>query len=552
MKRLIRAAAVAAAISVFSLLGTAQQTATTHTIAATTVRELRVWDSFVTSALRTGALRTTSRLSDPAVRSRVIERFAQFHDGVRVWGSDLVRDSDDGGLAQSIFGELVSNLTVATTPTLTALEAEAAMAVLAAPGGVVLERAELVLAPLDSGEYRLSYTTVVAGESTLPVRIFIDAHTGVELIRISEIRTQAHVVSGTGVFGDPKKVSVHKEGNTFFADDRLRPPVLLTYDMRGNLTRARAAIEQGAALSPSDRASDTGEQWTAVAQVDAHVHIGWTYDYYFKRFERRGLDDRDRPIRIVTNAVSQTGALILPTSLLDYALGAFWCGTCGPSGSGVMFFGNGIPSSFTFGGQHITYLAGALDVAAHELTHGVIDSSSNLVYRNESGALNESIADIMGVSVEHFFHPAGSGRGRADYLIGEDVFTGSAASARDGVRSMENPGIYQQPDHYSQRYRGLDDNGGVHINSGVPNNAFYLAIEGGTNRTSGLSVQGVGAANRERVERVFYRAFIYLLPASARFTTARAATIQAARDLYGENSDVERVITQAWTAVGVN
>jgi Zn-dependent metalloprotease len=86
----------------------------------------------------------------------------------------------------------------------------------------------------------------------------------------------------------------------------------------------------------------------------------------------------------------------------------------------------------------------------------------------------------------------------------------------------------------------------------IPSHAFYLAIEGGTNRTSGLSVTGVGSANREQIEKVFYRAFVFLMPANATFSTARAATIQASRDVYGANSAAERAITQAWTAVGVN
>ena len=117
---------------------------------------------------------------------------------------------------------------------------------------------------------------------------------------------------------------------------------------------------------------------------------------------------------------------------------------------------------------------------------------------------------------------------------------------------MENPGEFGDPDHYSRRYLGTADNGGVHINSGIANQAYYLAIEGGTNRTSGMTVQGVGRANREQIEKVFYRAFTQLLPANATFATARAATIQAARDLYGANSAAEGEVTQAWTAVGVN
>ena len=116
---------------------------------------------------------------------------------------------------------------------------------------------------------------------------------------------------------------------------------------------------------------------------------------------------------------------------------------------------------------------------------------------------------------------------------------------------MANPGLYGDPDHYSRRFTGPQDNGGVHINSGIANQAFYLAIEGGTNRTSGRTVQGVGAANREQIEKVFYRAFTLLLPANSTFLTARVATIQAARDLYGTGGAVERAVTQAWDAVGV-
>ena len=135
---------------------------------------------------------------------------------------------------------------------------------------------------------------------------------------------------------------------------------------------------------------------------------------------------------------------------------------------------------------------------------------------------------------------------RADYSMGEDVVRPG------GIRSLSDPLSLGDPDHYSRRFLGTEDNGGVHINCGIPNNAFYLAIEGGTNRTSGLSVQGVGASNREQIERVFYRAYTQLLPANATFSMTRAATIQASRDLFGSNSAAERAVTQAWTAVGVN
>ena len=116
---------------------------------------------------------------------------------------------------------------------------------------------------------------------------------------------------------------------------------------------------------------------------------------------------------------------------------------------------------------------------------------------------------------------------------------------------MSNPAAFGDPDHYSRRQLGPSDNGGVHTNSSIVNHAFYLAVEGGRNATSGLAVTGVGFANREPMEKVFYRAFTTMLPAQARFSTARAATIQAARDLYGIGSAAERAVTEAWTAVGV-
>jgi thermolysin len=121
-----------------------------------------------------------------------------------------------------------------------------------------------------------------------------------------------------------------------------------------------------------------------------------------------------------------------------------------------------------------------------------------------------------------------------------------------GFRSLANPQAFGDPDHYSRRYTGTEDDGGVHTNGAIGGHAFYLAIEGGTNRTSGISVQGVGAANREQMEKVFYRAFTYYLTANADYRAARAATIRAAQDLYGNGSAAERAVTQAWTAVGVN
>ena len=204
---------------------------------------------------------------------------------------------------------------------------------------------------------------------------------------------------------------------------------------------------------------------------------------------------------------------------------------------------------------------------------------------NHAGAINEAFADMFGTATEFFFHTPGTGPLRADYLTGEDVSglgPGRALDVPQSISVSSTTRSLPYPDRLSRRFSYIvviavgtraapirldivpwvifdgellntfgDDDGGVHINSTVLSHAFYLAIEGGRNATSGLTVQGVGAANRAQIEQVFFRAMTVLMPNEPRFSTARITTIQAARDLYGSGSGVERAVTAAWDAVGV-
>lgn len=517
------------------------------------VLDLRSRDTNISQAVRVGRLRAHRVDTDAALPQRVVERYDQFHDGVRIWGADIVRDSERG-VPMSIFGTPFLDLMLSVDPAVSERAAREALMRIGGDDATLLRAPELVILPVESGDHRLAYTAVVSGAGSV-TRAFIDAQSGVELLRYSGIETQQAVVgTGTGVLGDRKKLSVESSAGTYVAFDRHRPPIIETFDMRGNLPRTKLLFDGLVPYTASDLATDSDNIWSDPAVVDAHVHVSWTYDYYYKRFGRSGLDNRNGPIDIAVNAVTQQGALSLSgADLGSFAVNAFWCGDCGPAGRGIMNFGSGIPAGFVLSsnGRNYTYFSGALDIAAHELTHAVTEATSGLLYRNESGALNESFSDIMGKSVEFFYHQPGSGTGQADYVIGKDISRGVRPGALSGERSMANPGLYGDPDHYSRKYTGTQDNGGVHINSGIPNHAFYLAIEGGTNRTSGLSVQGVGSSNREQIEKVYYRAFTLLMPANATFLTARTVTIQAARDLYGAGGTVERAVTQAWDAVGV-
>ena len=287
--------------------------------------------------------------------------------------------------------------------------------------------------------------------------------------------------------------------------------------------------------------------------MDAHAYIGFTYDYYFQRFGRRGLDGNNRAIRSIVHPAPREDPLSLPDFIIDnFLLNAFWCGECGQPGQGYMVFGEGIPTRFSLNGQNINYFAAGFDVVAHELSHAVTEFSSNLIYQNESGALNESFSDIMGTGAEYYVRSTGRSDRAADYLIGEDIVTPARPGALTGIRSMSDPRSFGDPDHYAIRYTGPEDNGGVHINSGISNHAFFLAIEGGTNRTSGLAVTGVGGGNREQIERIFYRGFTSYLTPNATFAQARQATLRAASELFGDSSAAFRAVQQAWTAVGVN
>jgi bacillolysin len=510
------------------------------------------WGARIESMERIGALRLRSSVEDTMLEGRVHDRFDQYVGGVRIFGAQLIRQRSAAGV-ESVFGSVYpDDLAISTTAALSADDVVARVTALAGRGPIGSRQPELVVLPREDGTFTLTWLTRVRLEKDM-VALFLDAQTGAEVWRYSLIHRQSAVGTGTGVLGDRKKLSTRQASSVFLADDALRPPTLITYDLKGNFTRVLQILDGDINPAQSDIASDTDNTWTDGPNVDAHAYIGFTYDYFFQRFGRRGLDGNNRAIRAIVHPAPREDPLGLPEFVLDnFLLNAFWCGECGQPGQGYMVFGEGLPTRFSLGGQNFNFWSGGYDVVAHELTHAVTEFTSNLIYQNESGALNEAFSDIMGTSAE--FHARATGRSdrAADYLIGEDVVTPARAGALTGLRSMSDPRAFGDPDHYSVRYTGPEDNGGVHINSGIPNHAFFLAIEGGTNRTSGIAVTGVGAANREQIERIFYRAFTNYLAPNATFAQARQATLRAASELSGDTSAAFRAVQQAWTAVGVN
>ncbi|MBI1871766.1 MAG: M4 family metallopeptidase [Chlamydiae bacterium] len=266
--------------------------------------------------------------------------------------------------------------------------------------------------------------------------------------------------------------------------------------------------------------SDTNNLWTDEYQysaVDAHYHAKWTYQYYANTFQWYGVDGNDEvPIKTVVHYGEAMN-------------NAFWIP------SGYVVFGDG-------DGEYYQSLT-SLDIVAHELTHGVDEYTSQLVYAKESGGLDESWSDIFGVAAE--FYAADRGYGEADWMLGEDP-TLPDYPYGEATRYMDDPTKSYQIDHYSNYYDGLD----VHVSSGISNNAFYLISEGGTNSTSGLTVAtGIGIS---KAEQIFFRARKFYMAPESTFLEAAYATIWSASDLYGEESQEVKTVREGWRAVGVS
>lgn len=261
-----------------------------------------------------------------------------------------------------------------------------------------------------------------------------------------------------------------------------------------------------------------GEGDAPIADAYANTvydNLGTTYDYFSSTFGRDSYDNNGG----VMQAIVHQGD-------------ASWS-----SSSNVMICGDG-------DGTNWGNFCESLDVIAHEIGHGVTDHESDLVYANESGAMNEAYSDIFGVSATIYT----SGVNSDTWLIGEEVYTPNVPG--DALRYMNNPTQDGQSyDYYPERYTGTADNGGVHLNSGIMNLAFYLLSQGGTHPRGKTTtvVSGIGNA---RAQQIFYRAqTARYITANSTFADMRAASIRAAQDLYGATTAAS--VADAWTAVGV-
>ncbi len=494
------------------------------------------WSDHVAHLIGEGQLARARIQRDSWMSGRTHERLDQYHHGLPVFGGQVIRQVD-GRSVRSVFGRIFTDVALDVVPAVDEETARLAAARGEGAEAITYGDAQLGILPRRDGGYALVYRIGVRTRSDRLI-VYVNARTATVERRDSRLIAQAGVIgSGTGVFGDRKKVSTRRSAGGFETFDALRPTPISTLNFDGSIFRLGDFLVTGETF-PSDVSRDRDNVWVDGAVVDAQVYQGWVHDYYFTRFNRVSLDDGALPIQGIVHPLLREGA-----EAFSQETRATFINNALYLGDGQMLYGDG-------DGEVFDYLAGALDVIAHELTHGVTDYSSQLEYQDESGALNEAFSDIMAASVEFAYEPFGNGPKQSDWLIAEDVTRFEPGF----LRSLADPQAVGDPDHYSLRqFIGeATDNGGVHVNANIVNQVYYLAVNGGRNRVSGQVVDGVGLENIDRMEQIFYRAFVFFLAPTAQFRDARAATLQAAAELYGATSNERTQVARAWAAAGIN
>jgi Zn-dependent metalloprotease len=273
-------------------------------------------------------------------------------------------------------------------------------------------------------------------------------------------------------------------------------------------------------VARAEGAPPTGD----LATDEAYDGSGATYDLYWDIYQRNSID----------------GSGMALNSTVHYQQGydnAFWNGQ-------QMVYGDGDedlpPAQRLFNRFTI-----AIDVMGHELTHGVTQFTGGLVYSNQPGALNESFSDVFGSLVKQ--RSLGQDVNMADWIIGKGLLTSNVNGV--GLRSMKDPGTAYndpvlgkdpQPAHMKDYVTTSSDNGGVHINSGIPNRAFYLAS------------MALGGYGWEKTGQIWYVTLRDRIKASSNFQTAADLTFTVAGELYGVNSLEQQAVKNGWAGVGIS
>ncbi len=370
-------------------------------------------------------------------------------------------------------------------------------------------KATLAYAPLNgdyrSDKFRLCYKFDIYAQVPLSRNyVFVDAVTGDVIYKLNRIHdTDVPATAVTAYSGTRNMITDSVNATTYRLRDGSRGLGVETYNLQQSTNYVNTDF------------TDTDNFWDNVNPQqdeyasDAHWGAEMTYDFYLTRFNRNSLDNNGQKL----------------LSYVHYDVGftnAFWDGTS-------MTYGDG-------GGGYTPLTS--LEITGHEISHGITENTCNLVYADESGALNEGFSDCIGNAIRYY----GKQPATINWFIGDEI-------GGTPFRNMADPNQFQNPDCYGGTFWNAPNE--VHNNSGVLNFWFYLVSEGGSGTNDLNDVYNVGEIGIDTAAAILYHAWsVYMFP-DANYADARYYTIQSAADLYGACTNPVMQVTNAWHAVGV-
>jgi bacillolysin len=451
-------------------------------------------------------------------------RYQQQYKGIAVWPAEVNVHLDENGNVDVFNGSHVpSPRKLVTKPAITSQTARD-MALKAIKGGdrAKLSEPELIVFT-DRGKSRLAWKMLLSVSLDAYWLVVIDAHRGTVLTAYNQVSTGAATGSGKDLLGTVRDLNLWLESGKYYLVDTSKAMYDKSSDPPAINTTKGAIIvndmnhtelpDQGGGFQYLQITSTAPNSGWLVDGVSLAYNFSQTYDYYKANHGRNSID---------TTGDSILGFVRLGTNYKN----AFWT----PEYN-AMFFGDA------------KKYAGALDVVAHEYTHGITSFTSNLIYQDQSGALNEAFSDIFGEMVE------ASTNGSTDWINGTVL--------NDGGRDMKNTSSveiiagsgYYYPSKMSQFYGRSSpllqqlvnqDNGGVHINCTIISHAFYLLAEGLT-----------GAIGKVDAAKIFHRAQTIHLLTGSQFIDARLACITSAEELFGQESTQAKKTAEAFDAIEI-
>ncbi|MGV9845210.1 M4 family metallopeptidase [Streptomyces fungicidicus] len=452
-------------------------------------------------------------------------RYERTYDGLPVLGGDLVVHEPASGGARSVTKAVRTAVKLSSVkPGIAAGEAE--KQALAAAKAAGSEKTEADSAPRKvvwaaDGKPVLAYETVVGGlqEDGTPneLHVITDAATGEKLHEWQGV----HTGTGKGLYSGTVTLGTYKSGTTYQLYDTARGGHK-TYNL------ARGTSGTGTLFTDADDTWGTGTASSSstdqTAAVDAAYGAQVTWDFYKNTFGRSGIRNDGKA---AYSRVHYGNAYV----------NAFWSDSCF-----CMTYGDGSGN---------THPLTSLDVAGHEMSHGVTSNTAGLNYSGESGGLNEATSDIFGTGAEFY---AANSSDAGDYLIGEKININGDGTP---LRYMDKPSKDgASKDYWSAGLGSVD----VHYSSGPANHFFYLLAEGSGAKTingvsynsptyNGSTVTGIG---RAKALQIWYKALTTYFTSTTNYKAARTGTLNAASALYGSTSTEYKAVAAAWTAINVS